>query len=122
MSNNDDNNCSFSAIATVTDAIATADFEYDGESSAQIVEVIIMGEAIAPTEKVKVFSFTQNDLQNGQLIVVHGLNRAIAAVVVSDSTGLEFQTRVSNLNDSSRVLIDMTRYQPLEGTWQVLIR
>ena len=73
-------------------------------------------------EVVTVIPFTNADLVNGQLIKLHGLNRRVVSVTLTDSNGLEFEPRINNLNDNTRVLIDLSRYGTLQGTWYLTIR
>lgn len=90
---------------------------------AKIVDVIVIetGNGNGNEEMVTVIPFTNADLVNGQLIRLHGLNRRVVSVTITNSDGLEFDPPVNNLNDNTRVLIDLQRYNII-GTWYLTIR
>ena len=88
---------------------------------AKIVDVIVIETGNGNDEMVTVIPFTNEDLVNGQLIRLHGLNRRVVSVTVTNSDGLEFDPPVNNLNDNTRVLIDLQRYN-ITGTWYLTIR
>lgn len=94
------------------------------EISAKFVDVIVIekGGGGGEEEVVTVTPFTQNDLVNGQLIKLHGLNRRVVSVTITNPAGIEFEARVNNLNDNTRVLIELNRFEPLQGTWFLTIR
>ena len=88
---------------------------------AKIVDVIVIETGNGNEEMVTVIPFTSADLVNGQLIRLHGLNRRVVSVTITNSDGLEFDPPVNNLNDNTRVLIDLQRYNII-GTWYLTIR
>lgn len=108
----------------VKSALLEANVKNYDFTTAKIVDVIVIekGGEGGGEEVVTVIPFTQNDLTNGQLIKLHGLNRRVVSVTLTNPSGLEFEARVNNLNDNTRVLIDLTRFEPLQGTWFLTIR
>lgn len=91
----------------------------------QAEEVIVVGGTpITEREKpVNVISFSAENLTNGDLIQLHNLNRRVVNVTVTNPQGIEFNPRINNLNDNTRVLIDLKRYQILPGeTWSLIIQ
>lgn len=97
----------------------------ESKLEASLTEVIVIeketGGGGGEAEVVNVISFTDTDLVNGQLIKLHGLNRRVVSVTVTDPQGVEFDPPISNLNDNTRVLIDLSRYN-IQGTWYLTIR
>jgi hypothetical protein len=94
----------------------------DSRIKAEISDVIIIeiggGEG---EEVVTVIPFTVSDLVNGELVRMHGLGRRVVSVTVTNQQGLEFEPSINNLNDNTRVLIDLSRYN-ITGTWYLTIR
>ncbi|NJM20428.1 MAG: hypothetical protein HC907_17820 [Richelia sp. SM1_7_0] len=94
----------------------------DNYISAKIADVIIIETGNGGGEElVTVIPFTNADLVNGQLIRLHGLNRRVVSVTITNQDGLEFEPSINNLNDNTRVLIDLQRYN-ITGTWYLTIR
>lgn len=85
------------------------------------VIVIQTGGGGGGEEVVTVIPFTNADLVNGQLIKLHGLDRRVVSVTLTNPDGVEFDPPINNLNDNTRVLIDLNRYN-ISGTWYITIR
>lgn len=94
--------------------------------SAQLIHLVVIESGVTTpgdTEVVTVIQFTSNDLVNGQLIRLHGLNRRVVSVTVTNPAGIEFNPRINNLADNTRVLIDLQRFNIQPGeTWYATIR
>lgn len=88
---------------------------------ADFIKVIEVNTGGGGDEVVTVIPFTNADLVSGQLIKLHGLNRRVVSVTVTNTEGLEFEPSVNNLNDNTRVQIDLSDCN-ITGIWYLTIR
>lgn len=89
--------------------------------NADIVKVVVLNGDGSEENPVVLIPFTNADLINGKLIKLHGLNRRVVETAVINSLGVEFYPPISNLNDFTRVEVDLSRYE-ITGTWYLLVR